>query len=234
VEVFLLLGHAATLNASRLSRVPTLKPNVFPPPLIMIKDDLFQQSLAGLPKPPRGGCVMAEASQKTPAKSEEKAIERAPAEGSPLLNLRREFDRMLDEFPWGWRRPLARSLFDVEPFFRGFGSVGATPAVDIAEKDKEYEITAELPGMDESNIDVKFADGMLTIKGEKKEEKEEKKKDYYLSERRYGSFQRSFQVPDSVDANKIKAKFVNGVLTVKLPKSVDAQKNEKRIAINKG
>jgi len=108
------------------------------------------------------------------------------------------------------------------------------PAVDIAEKDKEYEITAELPGMDESNIDVKFADGLLTIKGEKKEEKEEKNKDYYLSERRYGSFQRSFPVPESVDANKIEAKFVNGVLTVKLPKSPEAQKNEKKIAIKKG
>ena len=177
---------------------------------------------------------MAEASEKTPAKSEEKAVERAPAEWSPLSNLRREFDRMLDEFPWGWRRPLGRGLFDVEPLLRGFGAVGSIPAVDIAERDKEYEITAELPGMDESNIDVKFADGVLTIKGEKKEEKEEKKKDYYLSERRYGSFQRSFPVPESVDANKIEAKFVNGVLTVKLPKSAEAQKNEKRIAIKKG
>ena len=177
---------------------------------------------------------MAEAAQKTPVKSEEKGIERAPAEWSPLTNLRREFDRMLEDFPWGWRRPLARSAFDVEPFWRGFAGVGAAPAVDIAEKDKEYEITAELPGMDESNIDVKFADGLLTIKGEKKEEKEEKHKDYYLSERRYGSFQRSFPVPESVDANKIEAKFVNGVLTVKLPKSPEAQKNEKKIAIKKG
>jgi HSP20 family protein len=120
---------------------------------------------------------MAEASQKTPVKSEEKAIERAPAEWSPLANMRREFDRMLEEFPWaGWRRPLARGLFDVEPFWRGVSGFGTVPAVDIAEKEKEYEITAELPGMDESNIDVKFADGVLTIKGEKQEEKEEKKR----------------------------------------------------------
>ena len=117
---------------------------------------------------------MAEASQKAPVKSEERAIERAPAEWSPLASMRREFDRMLEEFPWaGWRRPLARGVFDVDPFFRGFAGVGAVPAVDIAEKDKEYEITAELPSMDESNIDVKFADGVLTIKGEKKEEREE-------------------------------------------------------------
>ena len=112
-------------------------------------------------------------------------------------------------------------------------SFGKAPAVDIAEKDKEYEITAELPGMDEKNIDVKFADGILTIKGEKTEEKEEKKKDYYLSERRFGSFQRSFQVPDGVDADKIDASFKNGVLTVILPKSAQAQKSEKKIAIKK-
>ena len=86
---------------------------------------------------------------------------------------------------------------------------------------------------DENNIDVKFADGALTIKGEKRDEKEEKKKDYYLSERSYGSFQRSFRVPDGVDADKIRASFKNGVLTVILPKSAEAQKSEKKIAINK-
>ena len=73
----------------------------------------------------------------------------------------------------------------------------------------------------------------VTIKGEKRDEKEEKKKDYYLSERRYGSFQRSFGVPDGVDADKIAATFKNGVLTVTLPKTAEAQKSEKKIAINK-
>jgi HSP20 family protein len=111
--------------------------------------------------------------------------------------------------------------------------LGKAPAVDIAEREKEYEITAELPGMEEKNIDVKFADGILTIKGEKKEEREEKKKDYYLSERRFGSFQRSFQVPDGVDADKIEASFKDGLLTVILPKSAQAQKSEKKIAIKK-
>ena len=174
---------------------------------------------------------MAEASEKTPVKSEEKAIERAPAEWSPLLHLRREFDRMIEDFPWSWRRPLTRSLFDVEPFWRGFAGLGAMPAVDIAEKDKEYEITAELPGLDESNIDVKFADGVLTIKGEKKDEKEEKKTDYYLSERSYGSFQRSFRVPDGVDTDKIEATFTKGVLTVALPKNAEARKAAKKIDV---
>ena len=105
------------------------------------------------------------------------------------------------------------------------------PAVDVAEKDEECEITAELPGLDEKNIEVKLANGTLTIKGEKKEEKEEKQKDYYLSERSYGSFIRSFQLPEGVDEGKIEASFVKGVLTVKLPKSAEAQKNEKTISI---
>ena len=112
-------------------------------------------------------------------------------------------------------------------------SWGKAPAVDVINKEKAYEITAELPGMDESNIDVKFSDGALTIKGEKKDEREEKKKDYYLSERRYGSFQRSFGVPDGVDADKIEAQFKNGVLTVTLPKTAEAQKSEKKISVKK-
>ena len=78
-----------------------------------------------------------------------------------------------------------------------------------------------------------LADDVLTIKGEKKEEKEEKKKDYYVSERRFGSFQRSFTVPAGVDTDKIEANFKNGVLTVSLPKSAQAQKNEKKIEIKK-
>ncbi len=87
--------------------------------------------------------------------------------------------------------------------------------------------------MDEKDIEVKFSNGTLTIKGEKNEEKEEKKKDYYLSERRYGSFQRSFTVPDGVDEDKIEAAFKNGILTVSLPKTPEAQKKEKQIAIKK-
>jgi HSP20 family molecular chaperone IbpA len=113
-------------------------------------------------------------------------------------------------------------------------SWGKIPAVDIADTEKAYEITAELPGMDEKNVEVKFSNGVLTIKGEKKEEKEEKNKDYHLSERRYGSFQRSFTVPEGVDAEKIDATFKDGLLTVSLPKTPEAQKKEKQIAIKKG
>ena len=104
-------------------------------------------------------------------------------------------------------------MLDVEPFWRGLAGFHAVPGVDIAEKDKEYEITAELPGMDESNIDVKFADGVLTIKGKKKEEKEEKKKDYSVSKASaMAPSNAGFPVPpESVDANEIEAKFIDGV-----------------------
>jgi HSP20 family protein len=176
---------------------------------------------------------MAEAATKFPVKAEEKKIDR-PAEWRPFESLRREIDRLFEDFQVGPRRsPFGRSVFDLEPFWRGEMSFGKSPAVDVVNKEKAYEITAELPGMDESNIDVKVSDGTLTIKGEKKEEKEEKKKDYYLSERRYGSFQRAFAVPDGVDTDKIDAQFKNGVLTVTLPKTPEAQKSEKKIAIKK-
>ncbi len=171
---------------------------------------------------------MAEPATKLPVKTEQERP-LALRDWHPFERLRREMDRLFDEFDW--RSPFRRWVFDIEPLWRRELSWTATPAVDIAEKDKAYEVTAELPGMDENNIEVKVANGMLTIKGEKKEEKEEKKKDYYHSERRYGSFERRFQVPDGVDTSKIEASFKKGVLTVTLPKTAEAQAAEKKIAV---
>ena len=105
------------------------------------------------------------------------------------------------------------------------------PAVDVSETDKAYEISAELAGMDEKNIDLKIANGVLTIRGEKQDEKEEKKKDYYMRERSYGSFERTFEVPEGVDTDKIEATFKKGVLTVTLPKNAEAQKPAKKIEV---
>ena len=105
------------------------------------------------------------------------------------------------------------------------------PAVDVVESEKAYEIIAEMPGMSEKNIDVKIANGDLTIKGEKLEEKEQKKKDYYLQERKFGSFERSFRIPETVDTDKIAAGFKNGMLTVTLPKKLEAQKPAKNIEV---
>ena len=105
------------------------------------------------------------------------------------------------------------------------------PAVDFVEKDKTYEITAELPGLDQDNIELKLSSGTLTIKGEKRQETEEKKKNSYVSERRYGAFERSFQIPQDVDETKIEASFSKGLLTVTLAKSAESQKSAKTIAV---
>jgi HSP20 family protein len=179
--------------------------------------------------------AMAEAATRLPVRTEEKKGEEkstAPQAWRPIEALRREIDHLFDDFDTGfWRLPFRRSVFDVEPFWRRELSWTGAPVVDIAESDKAYEITAELPGMDEKNIEVKLANGGLMIKGEKKEEKEEKKKDYYLHERHFGSFDRRFRVPEGVDADKIEAKFNKGVLTVTLPKKAEAQKPEKKIEV---
>jgi HSP20 family protein len=171
---------------------------------------------------------MAETVTKLPVKTEGKA---EPAV-RPIESLRREVDRLFDDFLRGyWHLPFSGRVFDIEPYWRGEVAFGATPVVDIAESADAYTVTAELPGIDTKNVEVTFSEGTLAIKGEKIEEKEEKKKDYYLSERRYGSFQRSFRVPDGVDTDKIEATFKNGVLTVTLPKSAEAKKKEKTIPV---
>ena len=179
---------------------------------------------------------MAEGATKLQVKTGEKKGNLAPVpEWQPFEALRREVDRLFDSFGGGfWPSPFRRSAFDIEPFWRRESTWSAAPAVDIAESEKAYEITADLPGMDEKNIDVKLIDGTLTIRGEKQEEKEEKTKDYHLSERSFGSFQRAFQVPSGVDTDKIDAKFSKGVLTVILPKSTEAQKAEKKITVKSG
>lgn len=177
---------------------------------------------------------MAEAVTKLPVKTEGKPEERAPAVHSwrPFESLRREIDRLFEDFDPGlWRSPFRRSMFSAEPFWRREVSWAGVPAVDITETEKTYEVMAELPGMDEKNVEVKVSNGNLTIKGEKRDEKEEKKKDYYLNERHFGSFERQFRVPEGVDVDKIEASFKKGVLTVTLPKRPEAQKPEKKINV---
>jgi HSP20 family protein len=175
---------------------------------------------------------MAEAVTKLPVKTEKKEAAPAVRDWMPFESLRREIDRLFENFhKTSWVSPFGRASFEIEPFWRREIGWGAVPAVDIVEKDKAYEISAELPGLDEKDIEVKFADGLLTIKGEKQEEKEEKTKDYYLSERRYGSFQRSIRLPEGTDGDKIEAALKKGVLTVTVPKAPEAQKKEKKIAV---
>ena len=153
-----------------------------------------------------------------PVKTEKRAPVAGPAQWMPFESLRREIDRIFNSFRLGI--PSRRAL-EVELPWRRETNWGIAPAFDVAEKDKAYEITAVLPGMDEKNIEIKLSNGTLTIRGEKKKEKEELEKDYCLSERRYISFTRSFQVPVGVDTGKIEATFAKGVLTVKLPKTAE-------------
>ncbi len=180
---------------------------------------------------------MADNMSKIPVKSEKKPATPSPfgtslSSWGPFETLRREIDQLFDRF----HEPASTLSFSRPSFLPDFSwpralGFGLAPAVDVVEKDKQYEVTAELPGLDEKNIEVKVSNGMLMIKGEKKEEKEERDQDHYVSERRYGSFSRSFQVPANVDTNKIEAHFTKGVLTVKLPKSAEAMKNDKTIEI---
>lgn len=177
---------------------------------------------------------MAEAATKLTVKPEEKSAtpSATPTFWSSFDNLRHEIERAFEDFDGRrWHAPFRRTMFDLEPFWRREMSMMNGPAADIVAKDGHYEVAVELPGMDESNVSVSVSDDILTIKGEKKDEKEEKKKDYYLSERRFGSFERSFRIPQGVDQGKIDATFKKGVLTVTLPKTPEAQKKETKIAI---
>jgi len=141
-------------------------------------------------------------------------------------SFRGEMDRLFDRFGF----PSLRRMFDIEPAWRSSFSF-SMPAIDMSEDEKAYKISAELPGIDAKDIDVSLSGDMLVLKGEKRQEKEEKDKNYHFSERAYGSFQRAFDLPVSVDRNKVAADFSKGVLTITLPKTAEAQKPQKKIEV---
>ena len=141
-------------------------------------------------------------------------------EYNPFSLLRQEMNSVFDNFLRG---------FELEPFAGRFGAF--SPSVDVKETEKEIKVSAELPGMNDKDIDVSLTKDSLTIKGEKKEEKEDKGKNYYRMERSFGSFTRTVPLPAEVDTEKAKADFVKGVLTVTLPKTPKAIKDTKKIPI---
>jgi len=106
------------------------------------------------------------------------------------------------------------------------------PSLDVAETKNELVVKAEVPGMDAKDIDISLSNGMLTIKGEKKQEREEKEADYHLVERSYGSFTRFVQLPAEVQSDKISASYKNGILKITLPKSEEAKKKEIKIKVD--
>ena len=150
----------------------------------------------------------------------------------PFETLRREVERVFEDFYRGpWRLPFTRTAFDVAPVWPGETIWRTIPVADVIERDQAYVITAELPGVPAGNVGVNFSEGRLTITGEKKEEKEEDRKGVHVSERRYGCFQRTFRVPEDVDAEKIDASFRDGVLSVILPRIPAAGKSDRKIDV---
>lgn len=147
---------------------------------------------------------------------------RRGADTDPFLTLHREMNRLFDDVFRG---------FDLAPFgtMRAFGRGAGWPSIEVADGEKEIKVTAELPGLDEKDVQIEIADGVLAIRGEKKTEIEDK--DRLFSERSYGRFERRIPL-DNVDEDKVSAAFKNGVLTVTLPKAAEAQKPVRRIAIN--
>lgn len=152
------------------------------------------------------------------------------AQPHPLMTLRDEVDRLFENF-----FPTARGMVDIDPFrrlgtaFRAMGDIA--PEVDVRETGDHIEIAAELPGMDEKDVSVSVKEGVLSISGEKKVERKEEKADYHLNERSYGSFTRSFRLPENVDDEHIEADFTRGVLTITVPKKAEPARNEKKIEI---
>jgi HSP20 family protein len=108
----------------------------------------------------------------------------------------------------------------------------ATPAVDLYDEKDDIVVKAELPGMEKDNIEVNLSDRRLTIKGEKRQEEEVKKAGYYRSERSYGSFVRTLELPREVQTDKVKADFKNGILMIRLPKTEEAKKKETKVKVD--
>jgi HSP20 family protein len=139
----------------------------------------------------------------------------------------REMDRMMEDF-FGRR---TRAWWP-ERWMRTEGLEVAAPVVDLFEEKDDIVVKAELPGIDKENIEVNLADHTLTIKGEKKKEEEVKEENYYRSERSYGSFVRTLELPKDVHADKTKANFKNGILEIRLPKTEDAKAKEVKVKVD--
>jgi len=148
---------------------------------------------------------------------------RHPDLWQPFGSFRAEFDRLFDDFFRDFGAPALRD----EPAAGSYLS----PRLDVAETDKAYEIAVELPGIGEKDVDVTLADGVLTIKGEKKAEFERKDGGQLHVERRYGSFHRSLALPENADAEKIDARFENGVLRIAVAKRPEAKTEVRRIEV---
>lgn len=139
-------------------------------------------------------------------------------EANPIATLQRDMNRVFESF---WNR-----LGDLD-----WPWGGGDAKSDVVETADAVEVSIELPGMEMKDIEVSVTDDMLTVKGEKKVERQEEKKGYYLSERSYGAIYRTIPLPPGVDGEKAEASFRNGVLTIRLPQTPEAQAKVKRIEV---
>lgn len=147
----------------------------------------------------------------------------APVAWHPLRQLQDEIDRMFGRYaPSRWGELSA------------FGGSGLSADMDVAETPEAVEVTMDVPGLSESDIDVSLVDDVLTVKGERRNEREEKKKDYHVVERSFGSFQRRIAVGREIDAEKISAHVTKGVLRIVLPKLQSPRTRQHKIAIQQG
>jgi len=153
-------------------------------------------------------------------------------EEHPIYSLQMEMNKLFDDFFRVSEMPAFSRSLALSPF--GALQHGAvTPRIDVHETEKELRISAELPGLSEEDIDVSLSRDLLTISGEKKQESEQNVRGWYCMERSFGSFTRSIALPCEVDQDSCKASFKNGVLTVSLSKSPQAQANSRSIPIKR-
>ena len=142
----------------------------------------------------------------------------------PFQSFRTEMDRLFDSFLGGM--PSLTSLR------QGFPSTQViTPTLDVKENEKEIVVKADLPGMDEKDINLTVHNGVLSLRGEKKSEHTDERDNYHVMERSYGSFQRSIRLPETIDEDKAEARFDKGVLTITLPKRPESVSAQKKIQI---
>jgi HSP20 family protein len=140
--------------------------------------------------------------------------------GNPFMELQQQMNQVFDRF---------FNTNSLSPFKNRFEE--KFPKVDIREKEKEIVVAAELPGMEQKDLDISISHDILTIKGEKKQEQEQKEDNYYRIERTYGAFHRDIPLPAEVETENINAVFINGVLSIHIPKKPEAQRKSKRIEI---
>ena len=156
---------------------------------------------------------------------------------APLVTLRDEVDRVFDQFFRGggmMRRAMSPGLFgwDGFPELRTRAmSEGVSVRSDFTESDDSYELTVEMPGLTDKDVELSVSDNMVTVKGEKKQSREKKEENYHLKERSYGAFRRVFSMPQGTKAEDISAKVKDGVLTVTMPKTPEAKKKPLKIKV---